>query len=319
MDEFAKSIKELCRKEKVGSDYTIYTTDNDRVIPFKTKGIDGLADFEQKVSGVSGVLKYTLERLIKAKSVSRRIGGRKSGSINSAALYRLKTEDFRVFRQKEESITNDVDVSLVVDCSGSMRHQDKVNGEYISRITVAMQSAYAMCDVLTKLNINCEVIGFTTNASFATRESESPTYGFSRYEPLYMPIFKEFGERFSIEQKQRIYEIQSNIIGRGILRNNVDGECIRIAAKRLIFLGKSKKKTMIVFSDGRPEAYGSGADQHRDLLKAVKEITASGINLIGIGIGDNAVRNYYPKCSVVNNIGELPNVLLKVLSDTLLK
>lgn len=207
-------------------------------------------------------------------------------------------------------------MSLVVDCSGSMRAQEKINGKYITRISIAMQSAYIMCDVLTKLNISCEVIGFTTNRS----KNIGGEYGFSRYEPLYMPLFKAFGERFSLEQKQRMFEVQMNS-GKGmeILANNVDGECVRIAAKRLITLGKCKSKTMIVLSDGRPEAYGDKAAQSKDLQRATKEITLAGINLLGIGIGDNSVKHYYPKYAVLSHIDELPQVLLQSLSNVLLK
>jgi hypothetical protein len=55
-------------------------------------------------------------------------------------------------------------------------------------------------------------------------------------------------------------------------------------------------------------------------LKArIEEIEGMGIDLIGIGLLDDAVENFYAHNIVVRKLDELPALAFSVLSDMLLK
>ena len=76
---------------------------------------------------------------------------------------------------------------------------------------------------------------------------------------------------------------------------------------------------MIVFSDGQPAAYSIMGSVQPDLKRAVKEVTAAGIETIGIGIMSNAVSQYYPRSFVINRVDDLTGTMLKELKRLLVQ
>jgi len=294
------------------ADYLVYSKDEDVIEPLKI-GSDYkdtmLTGLQDKVDHMIGLLQKDLERAIAAKSLSHWNPGHRSGRINSAALSRLATNDDRVFRRKVEATTKDVAVELVVDLSGSM------DGE---KIHTATQTAYALSATLDRIGIPNEVVAFTTGAGYCgdmtTLQAEQKKIGrpYSRVEQLYMPILKSFAERMSTETKKRFGWLPYTTA----MRNNVDGECVEIAGRRLM-TRKEKGKILIVLSDGAPHAYTPGvsgsATLANHLKKVVENLSRTGMKVIGIGIQSNDVKKFYPKNFVIQNVGELPAVVMKEL------
>lgn len=294
-----------------GARYLVYSQDSDKIemLPvgsdFRPEMVKRMTE---KVDSMVGPMAKDLERAMIARSKAVWEGGLRKGKLNASALSRLRTGDDRVFRQRHESTTNDVAVSLVVDASGSM---------YGSKIHTAAMSAYALSSVLDRLKIAHEVICFTTGGTpdeHKIREQEKK-YGveYSRYESLYMPVVKGFQERIMTETKKRFAWLPNA----SFLANNVDGECVDIAFNRLR-QRKEKGKIMIVLSDGCPCARGSSSIQSRHLKETVKKIEKSGTKVIGIGIQSDAVRTYYSKNIVVQNVEELPKGVIRELRTMLL-
>jgi cobaltochelatase CobT len=302
-------ITDTTAKAALAADYLVYTTDEDIVEPLKIGSgytdsmLTGLQD---KVEHMIGPLQKDLERAISAKSLSHWNPGHRSGRLNSAALSRLATNDSRVFRRKVEATTKDVAVMLLDDMSGSM------DGE---KIHTAAQASYALASTLDRIGIPNEVMGFTTGAGMgggdlATLRAEEAKIGrqYSRYEQLYMPILKTFSERMSTEVKKRFGWLPYT----SSMRNNVDGECVEIAGRRLL-ARRETGKILIVLSDGAPHAYGYTNTLQPHLKKVVENLTRAGVKVIGIGIQSNDVRKFYPKNFVINKVDELPAVVMKEL------
>lgn len=293
------------------SPYLVYTQDQDKVETlrvgkaFRPEMVEELTD---KVDAMVGPMAKDLERAMIARSKAVWENGLKRGRLNPSSLARLRTGDDRVFRTRHESTTNDVAVSLVVDASGSMSG---------SKIHTAAAASYALSSVLDRLNITNEVICFTTGGSpdLAKAREQEKKYKvtYSRYESLYMPIVKGFKERVATETKRRFGWLPNA----GFLANNVDGECIEIAYRRLM-QRKEKGKIMIVLSDGCPCASGDSGVQSRHLKDTVKKIEKSGTKVIGIGIQSTAVSTYYSKNIVVNKVEDLPRGVIKELRTMLL-
>jgi len=187
------------------------------------------------------------------------------------------------------------------------------------KIHTAAAAAYALSQVLDRLSINHEVICFTTGDVHdgSRMEEQERKYGvkYSRYESLYMPIVKGYEERINTETRQRFAWLP-NV---GFLRNNVDGECIDIAHRRLR-MRKEKGKIMIVLSDGCPHAQsGTGRGSlSRHLKDTVEGIERSGTKIIGIGINSSEVKNFYTKNVVINNVEELPQGVIRELRTMLM-
>ncbi|MDY7537523.1 hypothetical protein QN372_00010 [Undibacterium sp. RTI2.1] len=296
------------------ADYLIYTKDKD-VVEKLHIGRDYkdtmLTTLEDKVNHMVGPLQKDLERAIASRSLSSYTAGHRSGRLHSANLARLALNDDRVFRRKHEATSKDVAVELVVDLSGSMQ------GE---KITIASQAAYALASVLERIGIKSEVICFTTgeaSADVSTLTAERIKIGrsFSRYESLYMPILKGFDERMTTEVRKRFAWVP-NVDG--MMNNNVDGESIEVAARRLLSRRESGK-IMMVLSDGAPHCAGETRTLPAHLKRVIKDATKSGINVIGIGIDSHEVQKYYPKYLVLKNVADLPTVVMKELRALIIK
>lgn len=291
------------------ADYLVFTKDNDVIEPLHVgKGYKPtmLTEMDEEVGHMVGPLQKDLERAISARSLASWQPGHRSGRLNAANLSRLAVNDDRVFRRKQEVRSKDVAVELLIDMSGSMTTD--------SKIKLAAETAYALAQTLERIGIVCEVICFTTGharPADATRMADDMKKlgrPFSRVENLYMPILKGYGERFTTEIRQRFAWLP-NVAD---CRNNVDGESVEIAGRRLQ-LRREKGKVLIVLSDGYPSASGDHKTLGPHLKKVVDSLSKSGVNVVGIGIKSDAVREFYPKSAIIQKVEELPNLVMKEL------
>lgn len=309
-------ITALATTSTVASDYRVFTRDQDRI---ETYVVDehrykdhALVTLENTVSHMIGGMQKDIERMMAARSQVMNVPGFRSGRLHGAGLHRLMAGDDRIFRRKHEAKSTDTAVSLLIDNSGSM------SGE---KMTLAMQAGYALSSTLERVRIAHEAIGFTTSHDVTReyfeeleREATRIGKGFSRNVPLYMPIFKSFDERLNPQIRKRF---AAAIHNQNYLMNNIDGESVRIAAHRLM-KRKETRKVMIVLSDGNPAA---STRYHKeieaDLHRAVRECEQSKIDIIGIGINSNAVKAYYKKNVVLNDITKLPTEIMGQLKAIL--
>lgn len=311
-DSVSASISEGAVEAAKDSEYLIYSKDSDVIEIMKVgSGFSSkmLTNMQDEVDGMVGPLQKDLERAIAARSLSRYSPGHRSGRLHAANLSRLTLGDPRVFRRKEYATTKDVAVELVIDISGSMGG---------SKIHTAAKTAYALASVLDRIGIKNEVICFTTGeaiADWSTLQTEATKIGreYSRYEALYMPILKGFDERMTIEVRNRFAWLPHA----SILRNNVDGESIEVAGRRLA-MRREEGKVMMVLSDGAPHAAGATRTLEPHLKRVIASLTKTNMKVVGIGIESDDVRRYYPKSLVLHNVNELPTVVLKELRSLLL-
>jgi cobalamin biosynthesis protein CobT len=190
------------------------------------------------------------------------------------------------------------------------------------KMQMAMAAGYALSQTLQRVNIKHEVIGFTTMEPKGVRdymeqqEKEEERIGrqFSRYGALYMPIYKDFNERLTPDVKRRFAAAPYTCKMGG----NCDGESVRYAGNRL-GLRQEPRKVLIVLSDGHPAGMSYFPEEiYSDLHRAVEECEKKRIETIGVGIMDDAVKTFYPKCVVLKDLAELPKQVMKELKGILL-
>lgn len=311
-EAMTKIISDSTAKVAENADYLVFTKDYDVIekLPIGTGYSPSMTkSLIDKTEHMVAPLQKDLERAIAARSLSTRSHGHRSGRLHAPNLARLTFGDGRVFSRKQESTSKDVAVELVVDASGSMGG---------SKIHTAAQAAFALSAVLDRIGIKNEVICFTTkelgcSPAEVTKSTAAIGRSYSRMEGIYMPILKGYEERMTTDVKERFGWLPNT----RILRSNVDGESVEIAARRLM-ARREAGKIMLVLSDGYPAAAGNSADLNRHLKQKVKDIAASGVNIVGIGIQSDAVRQFYPKSLVLNNVEELPSVVIKELRQLLI-
>ncbi|MFW6855432.1 cobaltochelatase CobT-related protein [Burkholderia gladioli] len=305
------------------SNYRVYTTDFDRIEPFQpmlaSASVYSMCD---RVDHMVRPLQKQLERIMAARSLAVWSGGFKSGRMDGAALVRLNFGDDRIFARKQETRTKEWAVELLVDMSGSMGG---------TKIRTACDSAYALASVLERMGIKVEVLSFSTRdvgEVFSSKDFERCTgggtagssesmftkgaRGYSRIEPLNIAILKSFTERV-VQTRERFAALPD---ARAMLKNNVDGECVEIAAKRLLARPEAGK-LLIVLSDGQPNAHGNIPELKSHLKRTVRAVEKSGVKVFGIGIEDNAVSSYYSSHVVIKKASELPSTIMTSLKKLL--
>lgn len=317
------SIAEMASSAAKKSSYVIYSTDHDVIEPYRRKGMENAAaialpKIEALTKSQVGVMQNSLQRALVSKNKSYWRSSQESGRINPSSLARLYVGDTRVFRRKVEHRSKSFDVTLLIDCSGSMHH----GTGSLSRFQTAMVAAYAMGDTLHRIGVNFEILGFTTKPHTGewgeTCRKEMGTHGitFGRIDWLYMPIFKSFEERWGPKQMERIgaaFHVED------FLRENVDGESVQIAAQRLAGQ-RSEGKMLIVLSDGAPACHTYDRTAlNRHLSKSIKSAERAGIKVIGVGIDTDSVSRYYSDYIVLNDVTKLPTELVEQIQKVLLR
>lgn len=308
----SKAISMASAQAAASSSYQIFSKDFDvieKLEPGKAYNSAMTKKLVDAVEHMVAPLQKDLERAVAARSLATKSHGHRSGRLHASNLSRLAFNDPRVFSRKQESRSKDVAVELVIDASGSMGG---------AKINTATQAAYALSAVLERIGIKNEVIAFTTKepgAAASAIGAEEAKLGrrFSRVEGIYMPILKTFEERLSTQVKDRFGWLPNA----NFLRNNIDGESVENAARRLM-ARREEGKILIVLSDGYPACSGNPSDQHAKLKDVVKEVTRAGVKVVGIGINSDAVRQFYPKSIVLNDVKDLPTTVIKELRHLLL-
>lgn len=315
--EISDRIAEDTSKALSASDYRIWTRDFDKIERFTPSSYDDawLTKLDDETRSMVGLMQKEIERLMAARSQVVHVPGYRSGRLNSSGLHRLIAGDDRVFRRKHEARSKDTVVGLLIDNSGSMAEYNKIR--------VAMSSGYALSQTLERVGIKHEVLGFTTeftgyaagsSMSLAQVEERRMGVRFSRVEPIYMPIYKDFDERLTPDVKKRFAAAAMNARH---MRNNIDGECVEIAIQRLA-RRPEKRKVLMVLSDGQPYAMGQLTEQYGKLHSVVAEAPKFGVELIGLGIMDSSVRGYYPRSMVLSSLTDLPKAVMNELRGILL-
>ena len=109
------------------------------------------------------------------------------------------------------------------------------------------------------------------------------------------------------------------ILKDGLLKENIDGEALLWAEKRLLSKNE-KKKILIVISDGAPVDDSTLSANNSNLLEThLKEVIKKieeqkKINLLAIGIGHD-VSKYYKKAITISEVEKLAEVLLTKINS----
>jgi cobalamin biosynthesis protein CobT len=223
--------------------------------------------------------------------------GLKKGRLQGSALwkhraYRGTDAANRLFKDKNQKLTLDTAVQIVVDQSGSM-----FGAEYSHAVHAAMQ----LSDVLRNIRIPHEIVGFTTQW-----EDGDVTLNC---------VHKDFDESINAET------LKTRMLAAGDkhMSGNADGESIQWAVERLR-ARKNPGKVMIVLSDGMPSCGSRDGNIAAFTKTVVEDIENSGdVDIFGLGIMSRSVEHFYKDYAVISSSADLETALLTVMKEKVIK
>jgi len=211
------------------------------------------------------------------------VAERRAGMSPQPAIYR-----------RRENKQRDVSVTLLADMSTSiMQHLPEGGGRLVDRVRAGvLLFAESMEEVGDAYSI----------AGFCSKYRDNVTY--------YM--IKDFNQPFTQQTKSVIGGMSGRLATRM-------GAAIRHATAR--FAGvESRRRLLLILSDGRPEDYDDGGDRrylHEDTRMAVKEAVSCGVHPFCITV-DTMANQYLPQIFgrghylVLDHINSLPNKLPEI-------
>ena len=234
------------------------------------------------------------------------------GVLDSSKLSRIIIDPFnpQSFKVEKKTEFKDTLVTLLIDNSGSMRGRP---------ISVAAICADILSRTLERCSVKVEILGFTTKnwKGGKSREkwnaNDKPTNP-GRLNDLRHIIYKSADNLWRQSKKNL-----GLMLKEGLLKENIDGEALLWAFKRL---GKRKeeRKILMIISDGAPVddstlSVNSGDYLEKHLKQTVKWIEEnSEIEILAIGIGHDVTR-YYKKAIKITDVQELGDVMINQLTE----
>jgi cobaltochelatase CobT len=305
-------IKNYCKKQGIAKRdrYLIYTTEGDVVENITRGDKTGTVEFLRQSRAMVNVLLKRMRLNLLSTSQAKWESDKRRGKINPGAIFRVSVgTSKRVFRQRVEGPSFDTRASLYIDHSGSMEGD---------KLELAAKSALLFGEVLHELGIPFEVVGYSTT-DYETgkgryrRAKDEEREVFTRWGNLWLGIYKSFEEDWQ-RVRHRCYRMTHQQ-----KCNTYDGEVIRLATARLLRYPE-KRRILFVFNDGCPcPNIAEHMPQHARYLKEITPQAEKLVELFAIGIQSASVAQFYSNSVVINEVEDLPKVMLTQLDSMLRK
>lgn len=294
--------------EQHQSSYRVFTRRYDRVeLAASRVRLAELKQFRQQMDADRATLSIGVARLAR---LFRRIFrtphndgwlfGQEEGILDGRSLSQLVASpaETRIFRQDQRIDRVDQAVTVLLDCSGSMR-------THARRLSVLLDT---LLRALGMAGVQTELLGFTTGAWNGGRAMKDwqrqgkPAHP-GRLNELCYWLFKEADTSWS-RARLDIAALLKN----DLYREGVDGEAVLWASQRLLEQPVNRR-TLIVVSDGCPmdSATQFANDEFylaSHLQQAVRQMSQQGIDIVGLGVGLD-LSSYYSRSLAVDLQQEL--------------
>jgi cobaltochelatase CobT len=309
-------------REEVGAraPYRVFTTQFDEEISAEALcDPDELTRLRQQLDaqlhdlqGVVSRLANRLQRRLMAKQTRAWEFDLEEGLLDVTRLARIVANPTITlsYKRERETAFRDTVVSLLIDNSGSMRGRP---------ITVAATCADILARTLERCGVKVEVLGFTTRAwkGGQSRErwsAEGKPRNPGRLNDLRHIIYKSADAPWRRSRRNL-----GLMLREGLLKENIDGEALAWAYRRLL-RRPEQRRILMVISDGAPVddstlSVNQGTYLERHLREVITDIEARNTTeLIAIGIGHDVTR-YYRRAVTIVDAEELGGTMMQELTE----
>jgi cobaltochelatase CobT len=303
-----------------GSRYRAFVTQFDEVVEAEdlcdpdelTRLRQQLDQQLQHLQGVVSKLANRLQRRLMAQQQRAWEFDLEEGLLDVARLTRVVTNPMYALSYKRERDADfrDTVVTLLIDNSGSMRGRP---------ITVAAMCADILARTLERCAVKTEILGFTTRAWKGGQSRERWVQEGKPRNPGRLNDLRHIIYKAADAPWRRSRRAMGLMLREGLLKENIDGEALNWAYRRLLARSEHRRILMVI-SDGAPVddstlSVNPGNYLERHLREVIKEIeTRNQVELIAIGIGHDVTR-YYRRAVTIMDAEELGGTMMKKLAE----
>ena len=262
--------------------------------------------------GVVSKLANRLQRRLMAQQTRAWEFDLEEGILDAGRLARVVVNPTLSLSYKTERDTDfrDTVVTLLIDNSGSMRGRP---------ITVAAMCGDILARTLERCAVKVEVLGFTTRAWKGGQSRERWVSEGKPREPGRLNDLRHIIYKSADTPWRRARRNLGLMLREGLLKENIDGEALLWAYRRLLGRRESRRILMVI-SDGAPVddstlSVNAGSYLERHLREVIHEIEGrDAVELIAIGIGHDVTR-YYRRAVTITDAEELGGIMMQKLSE----
>ncbi len=300
-------------------DYKVYATEHDEEIraedlaePAELERLRAYLDQQlEPLKGAVGRLANKLMRRLQAQQNRSWEFDLEEGILDAGRLARVVANPTTPlsFKQEKDTEFRDTVVTLLIDNSGSMRGRP---------ISIAAICADVLARTLERCQVKVEILGFTTRAwkGGQSREkwlAQGRPAGPGRLNDLRHIIYKSADAPW-----RRVRPNLGLMMKEGLLKENIDGEALEWAHRRLACRAESRKILMVI-SDGAPVDDSTLSvnpanylEKHlRDVIVMVERRRQ--VELLAIGIGHDVTR-YYARAVTITDVEQLAGAMTEQLA-----
>ena len=213
------------------------------------------------------------------------------------------------FKIEKDTEFRDTVVTLLIDNSGSMRGRP---------ISIAAICADVLARTLERCNVKVEILGFTTRAWKGGQAREAWLAAGRPAQPGRLNDLRHIVYKSADAPWRRVRPNLGLMMKEGLLKENIDGEALEWAHRRLAKRTEARKILMVI-SDGAPVDDSTLSvnpanflERHlRDVIAMVEKRRA--VELLAIGIGHDVTR-YYERAVTITDAEQLAGAITEQLA-----
>src|SRR6056297_243410 len=299
--------------------YVVYTTRFDEEVaaqdlaePAELERLRAYLDQQlEPLKGAVSRLANKLQRRLQAQQNRSWEFDREEGILDAGRLARVVANPTTPLSFKVEKDTEfrDTVVTLLLDNSGSMRGRP---------ISIAAICADVLARTLERCSVKVEVLGFTTRAWKGGQAREAWLHAGRPQVPGRLNDLRHIIYKSADAPWRRSRENLGLMMKEGLLKENIDGEALEWAHRRMAGRREARKILMVI-SDGAPVDDSTLSvnpanylEKHlRDVIGMVERKRI--VELLAIGIGHDVTR-YYDRAVTITDADQLAGAMTEQLA-----
>ncbi|GAA4223338.1 cobaltochelatase CobT [Sagittula marina] len=301
-------------------DYRVYSTENDEEIaaedlaePIELERLRAYLDQQlEPLKGAVSRLANKLQRRLQAQQNRSWEFDKEEGVLDAGRLARVVANPTTPlsFKVEKDMEFRDTVVTLLLDNSGSMRGRP---------ISIAAICADVLARTLERCNVKVEILGFTTRAWKGGLAREEWLNAGREQQPGRLNDLRHIIYKQADAPWRRTRDNLGLMMKEGLLKENIDGEALEWAHRRMVGRPEARKILMVI-SDGAPVDDSTLSvnpanylEKHlRDVIAMVEKRRQ--VELLAIGIGHDVTR-YYDRAVTITDVEQLAGAMTEQLAS----